>query len=58
MRNENHIQHEPLLTPPKWQGEERRFAIRLGQMLEELFRNQNRMLRRLKALEEEKNAQV
>ena len=27
-------QHEPLLTPSQWQGEEKRFAIRLAQLME------------------------
>ena len=51
-------QHEPLLTPSKWQGEEKRFAIRLGQLMEQLFHTQQSILRRLKALEEEQHAQI
>ena len=51
-------QHEPLLTPPRWQGEERRFAIRLQQLLEELFQTQRALIRRVSALEEEHNAQI
>lgn len=51
-------QHEPLITPAAWQGEERRFAIRLGQLLERLFQNQQRLMQRVKTLEEEKHAQV
>lgn len=51
-------QHEPLRTPSQWQGEERRFAIRLGQLVEQLFLNQQKLSQRLKTLEEEKNAQV
>lgn len=30
-------QYEPLVTPTKWQGEERRFSIRLTQLLDDLF---------------------
>ena len=51
-------QHEPLLTPQGWQGEEKRFAIRLGQLMEQLFQTQQGMLRRLKKLEEEQHAQI
>ena len=51
-------QHEPLITPASWQGEERRFAIRLGQLMDQLFREQQRLISRVKTLEEEKNAQV
>ena len=51
-------QHEPLLTPSKWQGEEKRFAIRLAQLMEQLFHTQQSILRRLKALEEEQHAQI
>ena len=51
-------QHEPLLTPSKWQGEEKRFDIRLGQLMEQLFHTQQSILRRLKALEEEQHAQI
>lgn len=51
-------QHEPLVTPSGWQGEERRFAIRLHQLVERLFRTQQQLLRRVKALEEERNAQI
>jgi len=60
MRKQHQItyQHEPLRTPAAWQGEERRFAIRLGQLVEQLFLNQQRLSQRLKILEEEKNAQV
>lgn len=51
-------QHEPLLTPQSWQGEEKRFAIRLGQLMEQLFQTQQGILRRLKKLEEEQHAQI
>ena len=51
-------QHEPLLTPSAWQGEDRRFAIRLAQMMEQLFLEQRKLVQRVKTLEEEKNAQV
>jgi len=51
-------QHEPLLTPSGWQGEEKRFAIRLGQLMEQLFQTQQGILRRLKKLEEEQHAQI
>ena len=51
-------QHEPLLTPQSWQGEKKRFAIRLGQLMEQLFQTQQGILRRLKKLEEEQHAQI
>lgn len=51
-------QHEPLVTPQNWQGDERRFAIRLHQLLEELFHMQRVLMNRISALEEERNAQI
>lgn len=51
-------QPERLVTPQSWQGDERRFAIRLGQLLEELFCMQRSLARRVRALEEEKDAQI
>lgn len=51
-------QHEPLVIPQNWQGDERRFAIRLHQLLEELFHMQRVLIRRISALEEERNAQI
>lgn len=32
-----YYQHEPLLTPSSWTGEARRFAIRLGQLADDLY---------------------
>lgn len=60
MKNQHQTsyQHEPLLIPSGWEGEERRFAIRLSQLVEQLFYAQQGLIKRLKALEEEKNAQI
>lgn len=44
-------QYEPLKTPGKWQDDEKRFALRLTQLLDELFEKQSAMLRRIAALE-------
>lgn len=44
-------QYEPLRTPGKWTEEEKRFALRLTQLLDELFEKQSAMLRRIAALE-------
>lgn len=44
-------QYEPLVTPSNWQGDERRFSIRLSQLLDELFNKFGRADTRLKALE-------
>ena len=35
-RTQTQYQYEPLVTPESWQGEERRFAIRLGMILDAL----------------------
>lgn len=44
-------QYEPLKTPEKWQDDEKRFALRMTQLLDELFEKQSSMLRRIAALE-------
>ena len=44
-------QYEPLVTPEGWQGSERRFAIRLTELLDALFQRLGSMERRLRALE-------
>lgn len=54
-------QYEPLTTPQTWSGEEKRFALRLTQLLDELFERQSAIMKRLSALEkrmeqEEKDA--
>lgn len=45
------FQYEPLLTPQSWQGDERRFSIRLTELLDDLHRTQGQISARLKALE-------
>ena len=44
-------QYEPLVTPAQWQGAERRFALRLAELMDVLFARQGRMEQRLRALE-------
>lgn len=36
MSRRTQYQYEPLVTPESWQGEERRFALRLGMILDAL----------------------
>jgi len=45
-------QYEPLITPQKWSGDEQRFALRLTQLMDQLFQRQASFARRLAALEE------
>lgn len=44
-------QYEPLVTPEKWTGDEKRFALRLTQLMDELFARQAALQRRIAALE-------
>ena len=44
-------QYEPLVTPQKWTGDEQRFALRLTQLMDQLFEKQSSLQRRLTALE-------
>jgi len=44
-------QYEPLTTPEKWSGDEKRFALRLTQLMDELFAKQSAMQKRIAALE-------
>lgn len=44
-------QYEPLTTPEKWSGDEKRFALRLTQLMDELFEKQSSIAKRLSALE-------
>ena len=46
-------QYEPLVTPQKWQGDERRFAFRLTQLMDQLFQRQATMFARIAALEKQ-----
>ena len=47
-------QYEPLVMPEKWVGDEKRFALRLTQLLDELFARQAALSRRIAALEAKK----
>ena len=46
-------QYEPLVTPEKWSGDEKRFVLRLTQLMDELFARQAAMMTRISALEEQ-----
>ena len=47
-------QYEPLMTPEKWSGDEKRFALRLTQLMDELFEKHSALQRRIAALEAKK----
>lgn len=47
-------QYEPLVTPAKWAEDEKRFAHRLTQLMDELFARQAALNRRVAALEAKK----
>lgn len=49
-------QYEPLITPEGWQGAEKRYAIRLTQILDELHRRVAALETKVKAWEEQANA--
>ncbi|MBR5545365.1 MAG: hypothetical protein IKU70_00060 [Clostridia bacterium] len=44
-------QYEPLVTPEKWTGDEKRFALRLTQLLDELHARHAALQKRVAALE-------
>ena len=44
-------QYEPLITPEKWTGDEKRCALRLTQLMDELFEKQSALQKRIAALE-------
>lgn len=47
-------QHEPLVTPFRWTGDERQFVIRLGHLLDELYQKIGALEQRVKELEGQK----
>ena len=51
-------QYEPLTTPHNWTGDERRFALRLTQLMDELFQRQAAMTARLNALEKQEKEET
>jgi hypothetical protein len=51
-------QHEPLITPYKWSGEERQFALRAGQLIDALYNKIGSLESRIKELEGNKDASV
>ena len=46
-------QYEPLITPEKWAGDEKRFALRLTQLMDELFAKMASVQKRILALEKQ-----
>lgn len=46
-------QYEPLVTPQKWTEDEKRFAHRLTQLMDEVFAKLSALNRRIAALENE-----
>lgn len=53
-RRASMVQYEPLVTPEKWSGDEKRFALRLTQLMDELFAKQASLHKRIAALENQK----
>lgn len=53
-RRASACQYEPLTTPEKWSGDEKRFVLRLTQLMDELFERYAALNRRIKALEAKK----
>ena len=47
-------QYQPLMTPEAWSGDEKRFALRLTQLMDELFARQAALQKRIAALEAQK----
>ena len=47
-------QHEPLVVPFRWTGDERQFAIRLGYLLDDLYKKIGVLETRVKEREGEK----
>ena len=46
-------QYEPLTTPQGWTGDEKRFALRLTQLMDELFAKMASVQKRILALEKQ-----
>lgn len=44
-------QHEPVVTPIRWTGDERMFALRVGDLIDELYRKIGTLEKRVKELE-------
>lgn len=51
-------QHEPLVTPFLWSGDERQFALRAGQLIDALYQRIGALETRLKELEGNKDASI
>ena len=57
-KNNQPYQHEPLVPPMSWYGEERRFAIRIEQLMDDLYNKYSALSRRVAELEAKDDAQV
>lgn len=51
-------QHEPLVTPFRWTGDERQFALKAGQLIGALYQRIGTLEQRVKELEGKQNASV
>lgn len=51
-------QHEPLVTPFRWTGDERQFALKAGQLIDALYQRIGTLEQRVKELEGNKDASV
>ena len=51
-------QHEPLVAPFRWTGDERQLVIRLSQILDDVYQKYGALEARVKELEGKGNAQI
>lgn len=51
-------QHEPVVAPAQWKGDERQFALQVEQLFDSLYQKIGTLESRVKALEGSENAQV
>lgn len=49
-------QHEPAVPPTGWYGDERRYAIKIGQLFDDLYNKYGALLKRVEKLEDKDNA--
>ena len=57
-KNNQPYQHEPVVPPMNWYGDERRFALRLGQLVDDLYNKYSALNKRVSELEAKNDAQV
>jgi len=55
MKKATGYQYEPPVTPKKWVGEEKQFAMRLTQIADDLYNKYGKLLERVKELEKNGN---